>query len=111
MGTAFSFTSAFQVASGVKADFGVFAHRILIGNFGDGTINAFNSVTGKHEGALLDANGNLLTIDGLWALSFGNDANAGAALKLFFTAGPNDESNGLLGNITPVASESRGNTE
>jgi uncharacterized protein (TIGR03118 family) len=93
------------------ADFGVFAHRILIGNFGDGTINAFNAVTGKHEGALLDANGNLLIIDGLWALSFGNDANAGAALKLFFTAGPNDESNGLLGNITPVASESRGNTE
>ncbi|HEU5401725.1 MAG TPA: TIGR03118 family protein [Terriglobales bacterium] len=93
------------------ADFGVFAHRILIGNFGDGTINAFNVVTGKHEGTLLDASGNLLTIDGLWALSFGNDANAGAALKLFFTAGPNDESNGLLGNITPVASESRGNTE
>lgn len=93
------------------ADFGVFAHRILIGNFGDGTINAFNAVTGKHEGTLLDQNGNLLTIDGLWALSFGNDTNAGAALKLFFTAGPNDESNGLLGNITPVASESRGNTE
>lgn len=93
------------------ADFGVFAHRILIGNFGDGTINAFNAVTGKHEGALLDQNGNLLTIDGLWALSFGNDANAGAALRLFFTAGPNDENDGLLGNITPVASESRGNTE
>lgn len=93
------------------ADFGVFAHRILIGNFGDGTINAFNAVTGKHEGALLDTNGNMLTIDGLWALSFGNDANAGAALKLFFTAGPNDESNGLLGNITPIASESRGNVE
>lgn len=93
------------------ADFGVFAHRILIGNFGDGTINAFNSVTGKHEGTLLDASGNQLTIDGLWALSFGNDANAGAALKLFFTAGPNDESDGLLGTITPVASESRGNTE
>jgi uncharacterized protein (TIGR03118 family) len=93
------------------ADFGVFAHRILIGNFGDGTINAFNPVTGKHEGTLLDASGKQLTIDGLWALSFGNDANAGAALKLFFTAGPNDESDGLLGTITPVASESRGNTE
>ena len=93
------------------ADFGVFAHRILIGNFGDGTIHAFNAVTGRHEGALLDTSGNPLTIDGLWALSFGNDAAAGPALKLYFTAGPNDESDGLLGNITPVASESRGNTE
>lgn len=93
------------------ADFGAFAHRILIGNFGDGTIQAFNAVTGKHEGALLDNTGKMLTIDGLWALSFGNDAAAGAALKLYFTAGPNDEGDGLLGNITPVGSESRGNTE
>ena len=98
-------------ATQAPADFGVFAHRILIGNFGDGTINAFNAVTGKHEGTLLNADGSPLAIDGLWALSFGNDANAGAALKLFFTAGPNDEGNGLLGNITPVGSESRGNTE
>jgi uncharacterized protein (TIGR03118 family) len=98
-------------ATQAPADFGVFAHRILIGNFGDGTINAFNAITGRHEGTLLDATGNQLTIEGLWALSFGNDATAGAALKLFFTAGPNDESDGLLGNITPVGSESRGNTE
>ena len=93
------------------ADFGVFSHRILIGNFGDGTINAFNAVTGKHEGWLLDAAGNTLQIDGLWALQFGNDANAGPALKLFFTAGPGDENHGLFGNITPVASEQRGSTE
>lgn len=93
------------------ADFGMFSHRILIGNFGDGTINAFNAVTGKHEGTLLDSTGSWLVIDGLWALQFGNDANAGSAQKLFFTAGPNDEKDGLFGNITPVASEQRGSTE
>jgi uncharacterized protein (TIGR03118 family) len=93
------------------ADFGTFSHRILIGNFGDGTINAFNAVTGKHEGTLLDGTGNMLTIDGLWALQFGNDANAGPALKLFFTAGPGDENHGLFGNIAPVAGEQRGSTE
>ena len=104
------FNAPWGVAA-APADFGVFAHRILIGNFGDGSINAFNAVTGEHEGSLLDGNGNLLTIEGLWALQFGNDANAGAALKLFFTAGPNDEGNGLFGNISPVASEQRGSTE
>ncbi len=98
-------------ATQAPADFGAFAHRILIGNFGDGTIHAFNAVTGQHEGALLNSDGSPLTIDGLWALSFGNDANAGSALKLFFSAGPADESHGILGNITPVTSENRGNTE
>ena len=93
------------------ADFGFFSHRIIIGNFGDGTIHAFNAVTGKHEGALLDARGKAIQIDGLWALEFGNDANAGAALKLFFTAGPGDEQHGLFGNIAPIASEGRGSVE
>jgi hypothetical protein len=46
-----------------------------------------------------------LAIDGLWALRFGNDGKAGPATTLFFTAGPNDELNGLLGTLTPIASE------
>jgi uncharacterized protein (TIGR03118 family) len=104
------FNAPWGVAA-TPADFGAFSHRILIGNFGDGNIHAFNAVTGKHEGALLDAAGNRLLIDGLWALQFGNDANAGSAQKLFFTAGPGDENHGLLGNITPVANEQRGSTE
>jgi uncharacterized protein (TIGR03118 family) len=55
-------------------DFGLFSHRLLIGNFGDGTINAFDLVTGKHEGTMLDdSNGKVLVIDGLWAISFGGD--------------------------------------
>jgi uncharacterized protein (TIGR03118 family) len=92
-------------------DFGVFGHRLLIGNFGDGQIHAFNAVTGEFDGTLLDESGQPLQIDGLWALGFGNNANAGSALELYFTAGPNEEADGLLGKIVPVSGERRGNTE
>ena len=93
-------------------DFGVFNHRLLIGNFGDGTINAFNIVSGRFEGKLLGSDNNPLTIDGLWGLAFGGDApNNGLAKDLYFTAGPADESEGLFGKITPVAAEQRGITE
>ena len=93
-------------------DFGPFSHRLLIGNFGDGTIHAFNAVSGKFEGTLLDPTGAPLWIDGLWALSFGGDStNNGLATELFFTAGPNDESNGIYGKITAVGTEQRGNSE
>jgi uncharacterized protein (TIGR03118 family) len=94
------------------SDFGVFSHRLLIGNFGDGRIHAFNAVSGKFEGTLLNPDGTKLWIDGLWALSFGGDGGKnGLATELFFTAGPNDESDGLFGKITAVASEQRGNSE
>lgn len=93
-------------------DFGPFSHRLLIGNFGDGAIHAFNAVTGRFEGTMLDPSGNALSIAGLWSLSFGgNTANNGLATELFFTAGPNDESNGILGKITAVSSDQRGNAE
>jgi uncharacterized protein (TIGR03118 family) len=92
-------------------DFGVFSHRLLIGNFGDGTIHAFNAVTGKFEGTLLDTMEQPIMIDGLWALSFGNNATAGSALELYFTAGPGEENDGLLGKLVPVAAEKRGNNE
>jgi len=93
-------------------DFGAFTHRLLIGNFGDGTINAFNLFSGKREGTLLDGTGAPLTIDGLWALSFGGDStNNGGATTLFFTAGPNDEQDGLYGQLTPAASEQPGNSQ
>lgn len=94
------------------SDFGTFGHRLLIGNFGDGRIHAFNAVSGKLEGTLLNTDGTPLWIDGLWALSFGGDnSKNGLATELFFTAGPNDESDGLYGKITAVATESRGNSE
>jgi uncharacterized protein (TIGR03118 family) len=94
------------------SDFGVFSHRLLIGNFGDGTIHAFDLLTGSLEGTLLDSTTNQpLTVDGLWALSFGNNGTAGSAIELYFTAGPNDEGDGLLGKIVPLAAEQRGNNE
>jgi uncharacterized protein (TIGR03118 family) len=95
------------------SDFGPFSHRLLIGNFGDGTVNAFNVVTGQFEGKMLaTGSSSPLVVDGLWALSFGgNSTNNGSATELFFTAGPNDEGDGLFGKITATNSEQRGNTE
>jgi uncharacterized protein (TIGR03118 family) len=94
------------------SDFGSFAHRLLIGNFGDGTIHAFNIVSGKFVGVMLNSGGTSLTIDGLWALSFaGNSTNSGSNTELYFTAGPNDESNGLFGKLTATATEQLGNSE
>jgi uncharacterized protein (TIGR03118 family) len=84
------------------SDFGRFSGDLLVGNFGDGQINAYElSPSGQytHKGELRE-NGHQITIDGLWALEFGNDGNAGHKNELFFTAGPNDESNGLFGKIT-----------
>jgi uncharacterized protein (TIGR03118 family) len=96
-------------------DFGKFSHRLLIGNFGDGTINAFNITSGRHEGtALADATGQPLVIDGLWALGFGgvSATNNGSPTTLFFTAGPNEEADGLFGTITAASTaEQPGNTE
>jgi uncharacterized protein (TIGR03118 family) len=84
------------------SDFGRFSGDLLVGNFGDGQINAYAlGANGRytHQGELRE-NGHQLTIDGLWALEFGNGANAGHTNELFFTAGPSDESHGLFGKIT-----------
>jgi hypothetical protein len=65
-------------------DFGTFSHRLLIGNVGVGRIHAFNLVSGKFEGTLLNADGTPLSIDRLWALSFGGDsARNGLAIEGF----------------------------
>jgi len=93
-------------------DFGPFSHRLLIGNFGDGTIHGFSLMTGRHEGAMQDATGQPLAIEGLWAISFGGGtANNGSATALFFTAGPNDEGDGILGQLTATAAEQPGNSQ
>jgi uncharacterized protein (TIGR03118 family) len=93
------------------SDFGQFSHRLLIGQFGSGEIHAFNAVTGSWEAGMLDNNGAMLRIEGLWGLSFGNNAKAGSGLELYFTAGPNDESEGILGKLVPVSTDQRGNAE
>jgi uncharacterized protein (TIGR03118 family) len=80
-------------------DFGRASGDLLIGNFGDGRINAFDPRSGRFDGALRDKHGRRLVIDGLWALEFGNGV-IGDANTLLFTAGPDDESHGLFGAIT-----------
>jgi len=79
--------------------FGALAGDLLVGNFGDGTIDAFNLSTKAFDGPLLGLDGKPLVIPGLWALTVGNDDTAGSSNKLYFSAGPNDESNGLFGVI------------
>jgi uncharacterized protein (TIGR03118 family) len=84
------------------AGFGRFAGDLLIGNFGDGQINAYEEVEPgvfEHRGTLRDVDGAKLAIDGLWALGFGNAGSNGSPDQLFFTAGPDEESHGLFGMI------------
>jgi len=86
------------------ASFGRFANDLLVGNFGDGEINAYAlQPNGKfeHRGELRGTDGKPIAIDGLWALEFGNGGSAGPSKTLFFTAGPNDEMDGLFGSIDP----------
>ncbi len=88
-------------------DFGEFSNAILVGNFGSGRIAAFNGFTYKFLGFVKNPDDTILTIDGLWSLTFGNDSDpakggAGPANTLFFTAGINGEQDGLFGTITPV---------
>ena len=84
-------------------NFGRFSGDLLVGNFGDGKINAYKrrGPTFMHVGELRTRNGRALLIDGLWALQFGHGAaNNGPTNTLFFTAGPDDEAHGLFGTIT-----------
>src|SRR5262249_52436359 len=76
------------------------------GNFGDGTINAFNPTNGVALGMLQSSNGKAIQIDGLWALRFGNGGKGGDPNLLYFTAGQAKEEHGLFGSIAPVSSPS-----
>jgi uncharacterized protein (TIGR03118 family) len=81
-----------------SANFGPFSNAILIGNFGDGTINAFDLATGNFLGQLKDANGKVISNPGLWALAFRSDG-LGDPNTLYFTAGSSGENHGLFGSI------------
>jgi uncharacterized protein (TIGR03118 family) len=80
------------------AGFGGLGGALLVGNFGDGHINAYNPDTGNGLGQLRGPDGHPIVIDGLWGLMFGN-GNAAKTDELVFSAGPNGETNGLLGKI------------
>ena len=83
--------------------FGRFSGDILIGNFGDGRINAFDR-QGNFRGQLSAPDGKPIEIEGLWSLTFGGAAKSDPDV-LYFTAGPNGETDGLFGTITPASSE------
>jgi uncharacterized protein (TIGR03118 family) len=96
------------------ADFGRFSGDLLVGNFGDGRIHAFDpnqlTETGEFEavGLLHSSAGKPVKIDGLWALQFGHGASAnGATNTLFFTAGPAEEAHGLFGSLVNTAPPGR----
>ena len=99
-------------------DFGRFSHDLLIGQFAgggntesSGWIAAYDLTTGHFDGLLEDANGKPIAINGIWAISPGNaspgnyDAASSPAAELYFTAGPNHSSGGLLGYLTAVSTD------
>jgi uncharacterized protein (TIGR03118 family) len=116
-------------------DFGEFSNRVLVGNFGSGQIAAYNGFTGKFIGLMktfadpvAQTGESVVTIDGLWSLTFGNSAagcpaappassglptcgKAGPYNALFFTAGPDEEMHGLFGTLTAIAAEQDGDEE
>jgi uncharacterized protein (TIGR03118 family) len=83
------------------ASFGEFAGDILIGNFGNGHINVFDPTTGEFLNKLRNSHGQAIVIDGLWTLKVGNGGNGGDVNLVYFTAGPNGESDGLFGSLGP----------
>jgi uncharacterized protein (TIGR03118 family) len=81
--------------------FGPFGRDLLVGNLGNGWINAFNPATGKFLGSLDTTTGHPIAINGLWALRVGNSQFGGSS-SLVFSAGPNNYDNGLVGVLNPA---------
>ncbi len=87
--------------------FGKHEDQLLVGNFGNGTIMAFEA-DGDFRGVLEDAHGQPVGADGLWGLAFGNGGKAGVPDALYFTAGLNGEADGLFGSIVPAKKQHKG---
>jgi uncharacterized protein (TIGR03118 family) len=90
----------------VGGGWGALSNSVLVGNFGDGHINAFDPKTGNLIGTMQDSTGAPIAIQGLWAILFGNGASAGDAKTLYFTAGifnGTSTQHGLLGSLAPPA--------
>jgi uncharacterized protein (TIGR03118 family) len=100
------FVKRFATGGNLNAPWGMvhtpasFGHlgRFWIGNFGDGMINTFDAM-GNSTGQPTDNKGKPLKVDGLWALVFGNGSRKAATTSLYFTAGPNMESEGIFGKF------------
>lgn len=83
------------------AGFGRLGGTLWVANFGNGHINAYDPLTGRFIDKVRDSHGQAIVIDGLWAIKFGNGGNGGAPNTLYFTAGPNEEADGLFGSLDP----------
>ncbi len=81
------------------ADFGALSGTLLVGNFGDGLIAAYDAKTHAFVDFMHDAKGKPIKIDKLWGLLFGNGASLGDSNALYFAAGPDDEKDGLFGSL------------
>ena len=79
--------------------FGAMGGKLLVANFGDGTIAAFEPESGAFVDFLRDHEGKPISIDGIWGLAFGNGVSLGDAKALYFTAGPNTEQDGIFGRL------------
>ena len=81
------------------AGFGRLGGTLWVGNFGNGHIDAYDPMTGRFIDKVRDSHGQAIVIDGLWAIKFGNGGNGGSPNTLYFTAGPNEEADGLFGSL------------
>jgi uncharacterized protein (TIGR03118 family) len=103
--TSNSLNSPWGIAMAPSA-FGAFSKSLLVGNFGDGDINAFDPTTGAWLGSLTNQSGAPFVEDGLWAIKVGNGGSGGDAHTLYYTAGiPGQgalEDHGLFGSLSPV---------
>jgi uncharacterized protein (TIGR03118 family) len=87
------------------ASFGRFGGALLVGNFGDGIINAYDSRTGAHLGRLEEKDGKAIVLKGLWGIAFGNGLDSQPTNALFYAAGPDEESHGGYGVLKSVPEE------
>jgi uncharacterized protein (TIGR03118 family) len=85
------------------ANFGPFSGALLVGNFGNGHIQAFDPASGKFLGELSGEDRKPIVIDGLWAILFGNGGSGGDRNALYFSSGPDDETHGLFGSVRFVS--------
>lgn len=89
-----------------SANFGKFSNDLLVGNFGDGTINAYDS-NGNFLAQLMDSNGHVITNPGLWDLVFGAGGSSGDPNTLYFTAGSATQNHGLFASLVPTAAAAK----
>jgi uncharacterized protein (TIGR03118 family) len=89
-----------------STDFGAFSHSVLVGQFGSGEILAFDALTGRFQDKLRRQDNSVISIPGLWAITFGaGNSNSGAPNQLFFDAGNDKGGGGVFGFLAPVAAD------